>query len=295
MKETTMEKTITQKSMIDVSNLPFIDTKMIYGKAIEGVDTYLYDTISPELTNLVHERRDAKVHDARSIRDQLSYQDNGFELRNHHSASAARGNDPRVEDPAFLEELKNDYLAEMTEFIKSISGSPYVFPQPIGFFVRHGAKSPIKTAQRPAGLPHIDFTKESALTKAELVRQTHIPDKQFRSFAIYQTWRAISVPPQDNSLCFCDGRLELEKDKRIVESVMGPRDEPGTVFHMDMVLHNPAQQWMYFSDLTEDEVLVFQGYDMRSPRPILHTSFNTGIEGASPRVSIEARHYAFFE
>jgi hypothetical protein len=42
-------------------------------------------------------------------------------------------------------------------------------------------------------------------------------------------------------------------------------------------------------------VLLFQGYDTRSPRPILHTSVNNPTPGASVRVSIECRHYAFFE
>jgi hypothetical protein len=64
---------------------------------------------------------------------------------------------------------------------------------------------------------------------------------------------------------------------------------------MQMGLFSPAHEWFYFSGLTADDVLVFQGYDTRHPCPVLHTSVDNPVPGAGPRVSIECRHYAFFE
>ena len=282
-------------SLIDVTNLPFIETTMIYGMDLPGVETYIHDSVNPERSNLELERRPAKVYDVRSIKDSLSYRDNGFQLVNHRSKAASRANDQRIEDDTFLATLRDEYMDEMRDVITSLSGSSYVFSQPYGFFVRHGKKSKVKTWLRPAGLPHIDLTLETASKMAELIRSKNAPNKQFSRFAVYQSWRAVSPRPYDNTLCFCDGRMEISKDKRLVESIMGPRDQPDAVYMMDIVLYNPKHEWLYFSDLADSEVIVFQGYDVQSPHPMLHSSFNTGISDALPRVSLESRHYAFFE
>ena len=187
--------------------------------------------------------------------------------------------------------LRDNYQQEMADFLRSVSGTPYVFPQPLGFFVRHGAKSKLRTSQKPAALPHKDFNAQSANKMKELMQGKYAPGKQFRSFAIYQTWRAGSPPPQDNYLCFCAPQTCLDSDLRIVETIMGPED----VYKMEMALHNPAHEWFYFSNLDASDVLGFQGYDPNSPVPVLHTSFDKPATDASPRVSIECRHYAFFE
>lgn len=284
-----------QKSPLDLDSLPYIVGQIKYGVPIEGVQRYRYDTVDRARTNLVLETRDVQVFDVRSRRDRLSYARDGFSLLDHDSEFAHLANSDQVADETFLLQLRENYLREMGEFVRSVSGTPHVFPQPIGFFVRHGSKSKVRTSQRPAALPHVDFTAETANEMAAMIQRDAAPGLKYRHFAIYQTWRAVSPAPQDNVLCFCDVNTVAPEDFRVVDSIMGPEDVPGNVYKMEMALHSPAHRWMYFADMQAGEVLVFQGYDTRSPRPILHTSVNNPAPGASARVSIECRHYAFFE
>ena len=282
-------------SQLDVESLPYIAGQVKYGQLIEGVERYRYDTVDRSRTNLVLETRDVKVFDVRSLRDRLSYSRDGFSLLNHTSQFARLANSDRAAEETFLLELRENYLREMGDFVRAVSGTPHVFPQPIGFFVRHGSRSKVKTSQRPAALPHVDFTAGTANEMAAMIQRDSAPGLKYRHFAIYQTWRAVSPAPQDNVLCFCDVDTVVPEDFKVVESIMGPEDQPGNVYRMEMALHSPAHRWMYFADMQPDEVLLFQGYDTRSPRPILHTSVNNPTPGASVRVSIECRHYAFFE
>lgn len=283
-------------SAIPPSNgLPYILADMKYGKEIPGIEKYRYDTIDRSRTNLELETRKVKVYDANPIRAQLSFSATGFSVMTHDSQVALRANDEAVAGEEFLLALRRDYQQEMAEFIRHVSGARHVYAQPIGFFVRHSRKSKVKTPQRPAALPHVDFTAETANKMARLIRDECAPGLQYEHFAIYQTWRAVSPPPQDNVLCFCKTESSSDADFKLVESIMGPENEPGNVYKMLMGTYNPAHEWFYFSGLSAREVLVFQGYDTRHPRPVLHTSVDNPVAGASPRVSIECRHYAFFE
>jgi hypothetical protein len=281
--------------VLDPDGLPSVTGAIKYGELIEGVDVYRYDTVDRSRTNLKLAAREMHVYDIKSRKDLLSYHTDGFTLYNHSSQCATLANSEMIGTDEFLAELRKNYEAEMAQFLREVTGTPYVFPQPVGFFVRHGAKSKLKTPQRPAALPHKDFTLQTANEMSELMQNKFAPGKQFKRFAIYQSWRAVSPPPQDSYLCFCGPRTVADADFRIVESIMGPEDVPGNVYKMEMALYNPAHEWFYFSNLTAENVIIFQGFDPISPVPILHTSFDNPEPGASPRVSIECRHYAFFE
>jgi hypothetical protein len=284
-----------QSAALDSTGLPYIVADMKYGTKLEGVDRYRYDTVERSRTNLVLETRQVKIYDASPRRAQLSFRDNGFAVHGHDSRFAQLANDASVTNNEFLLRLRQDYQGEMTEFIRSLSGAARVYPQPIGFFVRHSRKSNVRTPQRPAALPHVDFTEETANAMARMIRDECAPGLEFRDFAIFQTWRAVVPPPQDNVLCFCNPGTTTAADFKLVESIMGPEDVPGNVYKMQMGLYNRNHEWFYFSGLTASDVLVFQGYDTRHPCPVLHTSVENPVPAATPRVSIECRHYAFFQ
>jgi hypothetical protein len=288
---------VTQKdSLLFDDALPHVEAEITYGTVVDGIERYRYDTMDRSKTNLVLETRPMNIYDVRSVRSGLSYQKNGFELHDHESQFAHLANTDVITTAEGLADLKDNYQREMTDYIRKVSGSPYVFPQPgSGFFVRHGSKSKIKTEQRPATLAHVDFTAKTAEEKASEIQRAAGPLPRFRTFAIYQSWRAVSPPPQDSILCFCDGRAITSDDCQVVDSIMGPEDVPGNVYLMQMGLYRPAQVWYYFSNLQANEVILFQGYDARHPLPVMHTAFKNRVPGATPRVSIECRHYAFFE
>ncbi|MCP5145871.1 MAG: hypothetical protein H6978_13770 [Gammaproteobacteria bacterium] len=121
----------------------------------------------------------------------------------------------------------------------------------------------------------------------------------YRRFAVYQTWRAISPPPQDNVLAVCDGRSIPPDDAIVFLSVLGPASKPGTQFDARLCRYNASHRWYFLSAMTLDDLLVFKGFDSDAPDTLnaMHTAFtNPGAgAGASPRESIEARFFAFFD
>ena len=130
---------------------------------------------------------------------------------------------------------------------------------------------------------------------AKRLQELYLPGKDIRDFAIYQTWRAISPPPQDNIFAFCEYPAVTREDFRTVKSIMGPDEIPSNVYYMEMAQHSPRHKWYYFDNLSPDEVIIFKGWDSRAPYSILHSSVNKSVANANPRVSLESRHYVFFE
>jgi len=121
----------------------------------------------------------------------------------------------------------------------------------------------------------------------------------YRRFAVYQTWRVLSQPPQDNTLAICDGRSVPASDAVVFEAVVGPKGVPGSQFKARICKYRADHRWYYFSNMYPEELLVFKGYDSEIPLAMnaMHTAFENPAAGpnAIPRESIEARFFAFFE
>jgi hypothetical protein len=68
--------------------------------------------------------------------------------------------------------------------------------------------------------------------------------------------------------------------------------DPLPPYHV--LVHEPEHQWLYFSDMTVDEVLVSKLYDSDCKKGskswrVSHTAFLNDEEGAIPRESVELR------
>lgn len=280
-------------SISGAAMLPTIDTDVQYGVPAPGVAEHVYDVAHRERTNLRLAPYRVAIRDARGAVDALSLERNGFELRRHTSAVAWKaGTEIAAGD---VTELRRAYDAEVLPFIAELSGTPLVVPHPNGFFVRHGQGSAVRTAARPARMAHCDLTRETATEMAARLADEHSIGT-YSDFAVYQTWRAVSPAPQDSLLTFCDGSTVDDDDWYVVKSVLGPEDDPNNVYLMRIGTYSPDHRWYFFSGLRADEVVVFQGYDTRCPMSVLHTSFDYGssVAGATYRVSIESRYFAFF-
>ena len=121
----------------------------------------------------------------------------------------------------------------------------------------------------------------------------------YSRFAVYQTWRATSPPPQDNLLAVGNGATVDPDDLITFTTLMGDTAVGLAEVQARVVRYNASQQWNYFSGMTIDEILVFKGWDSDSTRRggLMHTAFDdpTAPPDAVPRSSVEARFYAFFE
>jgi hypothetical protein len=240
-------------------------------------------------TNMQFEPHTVQICDARGLQDRLSLDREGFMLVPHGSAVAGSRD---------LELLGRDYHAEMVEFVKTLSGARDVLPQRTGLLLRFAERSQ-QQGVKPARFAHLDYTTPWAHQFVTLVTGwERFTPKPYRRFAIYQTWRATSEPPQDNTLALCDGRSVQGAETMEFDVTIGPEEIPGNTFIARVCRYSDAHRWYYFSNLTRGEVIVFKAFDSAAPDAlnVAHTAFDdpSAPANAVPRSSIEARFVAFF-
>jgi hypothetical protein len=151
----------------------------------------------------------------------------------------------------------------------------------------------------PAGYAHLDFTRKALLENADLVLdKAGLPRKNYRRIALYQTWRAVSEPPQDYPLALMDGRSPEPGHVVILDNIIGPREIPGNISETQLAIAGKSDEWYYFSNMREDELLLWKGFDtdLGDRLNVFHTGFNDTANrpNAKPRESIEARVFAYW-
>lgn len=271
-------------------NLPFVETWMNFAGDIKG--RARVDVPDWSRTNLVLDKHDVRIADARPIRDQLSLDREGFILLDHDGGIDAE-TDLAVDGPA--------YLASVAALLKDTVGADFVLPQGKGLLKRHAERANVKGAIGPSRWAHMDYTHYAARKWVEWIEGWEGRElRHYPRFAILQTWRAVSPPPQDNTLVLCDASSIDPKECITFDAVIRePVDEPGNQFESQLCKYSPAQRWYYFPNMTADELLVWKGFDSdlaRDAQPLHNSADIPGLpEDAAPRISIEARFFAFYE
>jgi len=291
---------LTSLSMPSVQQaLSSIETTLNYAGPTEGPPFFGLEAYE---SNIAFEPHQVSIYDARPIQDQFSLDREGFTLVQHSGAAAA---DSRIRTANLTHEMGrneiNDaYHHEVAEFLRQLTGAREVIGQKSGLIVRTSVQAKKRTWAPPAGFVHLDYVTETA----EMFRDISIDAEgvniaPYRRFAVYQTWRVLSQPPQDNTLAICDGRSVPASDAVVFEAVVGPKGVPGSQFKARICKYRADHRWYYFSSMNPHELLVFKGYDSEIPLATnaMHTAFKNPAAGpnAIPRESIEARFFAFFE
>lgn len=171
---------------------------------------------------------------------------------------------------------------------------------------------------------HVDITEETARkqTTALLAERGmgHITPSRIMFLS---NWRVLSDPPQDYPLAVCDPDTMTDKDgvpgyliatPELPTKPYPPVPEPdseedglvdfrrlgtkhrlvgvGYSFH-----YNPELRWLYYSNMTKDELLSFKltDTDHSSAWRVPHTAFFNDREGTIPRHSLEVRTYCVWK
>jgi hypothetical protein len=115
---------------------------------------------------------------------------------------------------------------------------------------------------------------------------------------MYQTWRAVTEPPQDNLLALCDRGSVPASDVVFYDAVIGEKGTTLECVEARSCRFGPGHRWWYVSNMGPRDLLVFVGYDSADPEAVqpFHTGFDIpGNETATPRGSLEARFFAFYD
>lgn len=230
------------------------------------------------------------IEDVRDCEVAPSLRREGILLVAHRSA---------VADFRDSDEVARVHPREIEQLILELSGADAVVVNGTGV-LRFGERSDDSGRldnSRPARFVHVDCSDATAAMFAERSRPKEA-SWPVRRFAHYNVWRAFSGPPQDVPLAMCDARTVKPRDLVPADAVFDVVGRPEWSFEGLVVRFNPDHRWVYFSNMTRDEVLVFKTNDSfaQEPSHVPHSAFNdpTCRPNVPPRSSIEMRATAYW-
>jgi hypothetical protein len=238
---------------------------------------------------LALEPHSVTITDARSLAEPPSLRREGIELVRHTSA---------VQDFRDRTAVTAVHRGEIERLVSDLSGADRVVVASPGVlrFGERSAQSGKLDNSLPARFVHVDVSNPTA---AELAERSRPSDAHagIRRFAHYNVWRVLTPPPQDVPLTVCDARTVAPHDLVAADAVFDQRDAPEWSFEALVVRHNAAHRWLYFSNMTRDEAIVFKTHDSDTSQPsqVPHSAFDEACPaGVAPRASIEMRAIAYW-
>ena len=248
-----------------------------------------FDFHTGERTTLVCRQEEMPIIDARELADPPQLEREGFTLLNHKTSITLSDTKAHI-DAVYHQEL-GGALGDMF-------GAYLVIPFRIGMLIRRPPAGRVYTEQmKGTRIAHLDYTKASMDMWVPVCAQMEGADPgSYSRFAVYQTWRMFAPPPQNETLALCDTRSIAKGDDLVFDSIIS--DDDRQTFESRVMRHNPGHRWMYWNNLTPEEVIVFKGWDSDPSRvsDVPHQAISDPKAGPSPvlRESIETRFFLFF-
>lgn len=232
----------------------------------------------------------SRIYNGRTLIKQPSLDQEGFALVRHATAFTMKS------DP---ERLMTGYPDESLDLIRSLSQADLVLPVR-GHAVSRRSSAP-ELGERPtAGYVHADYTPRMLKILGEwLLKTAGIDPQDYGRIAGYQTWRALTSPPQDRPLALCDARSIRPDDIVALGTTTQSPDSKTMQYELTLAKYNPDHRWAYFPNMTLDELLVWRSADTDpgNNKTVFHASFldPSVAEAAIPRISIDARYLCFYK
>ncbi|MEH2418652.1 CmcJ/NvfI family oxidoreductase [Nostoc sp.] len=236
-----------------------------------------------------YEVRTLPIYNARTISQEVSLDQQGFALTEHHST---------VKDFYDQDEVRRVYYPEAEQFLKDLTGAQRVIVFDHNLRNAERAKQGEQGIKTPVRGVHNDFTAKSGYSRARTVLETigtEDPDELLQHrFSVVNLWRPIAGPVQESPLAVCDAQSIAPTD--LVTTDLVYRDRIGETY---AVTYNPKHQWFYFPQMQRTEALLIKCFDSAKSglaRFAAHTAFDdpTSQPDAPPRESIELRTLVFY-
>jgi hypothetical protein len=226
----------------------------------------------------------------------------GLELMSWPSRVARERLDELVAEKPLLtmRPIEFDYWAEIIPRLQARTGARDVLPLHASV-VRFSTSAMRSEMMTPAGWAHLDYDgDEAAVQLRDTLERSGRDVAPFSRYVLYQTWRALTDPPQDCPLAICDWRTVDATDivPLVYHVAAEQADGEDVTYRSQGCRHSDRHEWWYFPDLTIDGVLVFVGFDSaRGARPSsAHVSFeDSTASDPVPRASVESRFFALFD
>lgn len=222
-----------------------------------------------------------QIADARAMASLPSIDVEGFELWDAPTSVTD------FSDQAIVERC---YYPETIELAKQVTGADHAIIFDHAVRRREAGRPPLNFGRSggalgAVGRAHVDYSEASGLRRLELIDTTRQP----RRFAIVNIWRSIAGKIVDTPLAVCDARSVAAQDLVTAELRYPTRNG-----ELCLVRESPRHRWAYFSQMDNEEALIFKQYDSQVnsvARFIPHSAFDLPEIpcGAPLRESIEVR------
>lgn len=260
-----------------------------------------FDLVEPERNRMDFEAHTVGIRDMRAASEPVSLDSHGFLLTSHTSrvAHTPEMAETNLTPQSGLPPVNQAYYDELLPLIAQLSGAREVIPQSTGLTVRFSPRSTRQSWAGAAGFIHLDVTSRSVGRFLDFsLKALERPPRPWRRVVMYQTWRAVTQPPQDNLLALCDRRSVPRSDVVFYDAIIGDKGTALESVEARSCRYGAGHRWWYASGMGPTDLLVFIGFDSDDPEAVqpFHTGFDIpGQESATPRGSLEARFFAFHD
>lgn len=276
---------------VKVSDLDHVMVEMTYTKPVTGqARVRAFPPSSGRKMEVPpRERISVPVYDCRPIAEQMTLDEAGFAVLEHHTEFRDFYNPDRV---------RSEYYPESEALLKSATGALAVF------IFDHNVRSKARSDRGDPGVrmpvdgAHNDYTLSSGPRRIrEVLEENDALDLIDHRAALINVWRPIMGPVQDQPFAICDARSTTLEDfipTDIQHFQEGNLNEPSLTGQIYSFKHSDAHRWFYVADMQPDDVILLKCYDTADDGRAVFTG-HTGFRNpacppeSKPRESIELR------
>ena len=238
--------------------------------------------------------------DARANKDTYSLDTHGFAFLARHSEFAHQGIEYFHDN---MPEVKSVYYGECTELVMDHTGASHVIAFDHNLRSLKRSELGYTNMNEPVRFCHNDYTHESGPERLTALLNENSAEPMSHRYAFINVWRPLMQPVVDKPLAICQANHIGSQDlirTEINHYKQENLNEPAHTGEIYSIRHSEEHQWVYFSDMTIDEVILLKCYDSMEDGRARFTP-HTAIDLPSltpqtpPRESIEVRLVAFFD
>ncbi|MBO6783406.1 MAG: methyltransferase [Alphaproteobacteria bacterium] len=272
----------------NIKDLPFVEATMNYVDDSEKRPvTYIAEMGESNRRDEVPDPRVVPVYDARAIADDLTLDRNGLAFVRDTTA---------VTDFQDQAQIENVYNPEVERLVKAATGASKVLVFDHTLRVADEDRRRTEKLREPVRIVHNDYTDKSGPQRIrDLLPPDEAEEMLKKRYVYINVWRSIAGTVEEAPLGICEWQSLAEDDMVLMDLVYSDR-----VGEIHRTRYNPAHRWLYFPDMTPDEVILLKCFDSETDgraRWTAHSAFDdpTSPADAAPRQSIETRTIAFYD
>lgn len=232
------------------------------------VDGIIGNLISPELVET-----EVNVNDLRGNLSAVDFDKDGITYKTHQS---------KIQDFDHSNGWQPAYNDELSSILKG-----HIAAKDVIIFDHTVRIDDPNAARKPARNVHNDYSKEGAEQRLiDLIGAANAATYKDGHYGFVNVWRPIRHTIKTSPLGFIRPSSMMPNDWMDIDLVY-----PDRLGRILGVAASEKHDWFYLSDMTPDELAIFNIYDNRNRPHLAHSALDMDntLKGQTPRMSIESR------